>query len=39
MNNFKEKYAENADLLKKDLEKLFSLQKFIPMEVYKIKLF
>ncbi len=33
MRNFQDRYLENADLLKKDQEKLFSLQKYIPMEV------
>jgi len=33
MNNFKDRYTENPDLLKKDEDKLFSLQKYIPMEV------
>lgn len=33
MKNYQNKYAENSELLKKDREKLFRLQKHIPMEV------
>lgn len=33
MDNYKNKYAENADILKRDQDKLFSLSQYIPMEI------
>lgn len=33
MNNYKTRYAENADLLKKDMEKLTLLSQYIVSEV------
>ena len=33
MNNYKTRYAENADILKRDQEKLFLLSQYIPMEI------
>jgi len=33
MENYKKRYAENEETLKKDQDKLFALSQYIPMEV------
>jgi hypothetical protein len=33
MNNYKNRYSENPEVLKRDLEKLFLLSQYIPTEV------
>lgn len=33
MDNYKNRYSENPEILKRDTEKLYALSQYIPMEV------